>query len=327
MYTNQPIVLTDAPSPYWDTPDPKVFGTVSPLDPQLFSTIVEYTQDLLAGRPSAKYSPIEVAQWLEDYTNASARALAEARAKATSTTTPEFRRMEEDVMIQNALGVFFAAKLRAGVLYEIFQQGGNADAGQQALAQYKKARDAWAAMALRAKRIYRSDITYGYTPLLRGHWTDRLPAIDKDLAAMSQKLAAPPAANANADGCGPAMEAAVGKPKRATDTCRHTPPDSFSPGRPLNLAIEVEADTSSGAPQIARLFYRHVNQAERWASVEMKNEGNKYLAAIPGNYTQSVYPLEYYFELTRGREPAWLHPAFNATLSNQPYYSISRRSS
>jgi hypothetical protein len=69
-----------------------------------------------------------------------------------------------------------------------------------------------------------------------------------------------------------------------------------------------------------------VNQAERWVSVEMKNEGSKYLAAIPGDYTQSVYPLEYYFELSRGRESAWLHPAFNATLSNQPYYSISRRS-
>jgi hypothetical protein len=326
MYTNQPIVLTDAPSPYWDTPDPKVFGTVSPLDPQIFSTIVEYTQDLLAGRPSAKYSPIEVAQWLEDYTTASTRALADARAKATSTTTAEFRRMEEDVMIQNALGVFFAAKLRAGVLYEIFQQGGDADAGQQALAQYKKARDAWAAMALRAKRVYRDDITYGYTPLLRGHWTDRLPAIDKDLAAMTKKLAEPPAASPNADGCGPAMEAAVGKPNRPADNCRHTPPESFKPGQPLNLAVEVAADTTSGAPVIARLFYRHVNQAERWASVEMKNEGSKYLAAIPADYTQSVYPLEYYFELTRGREAAWLHPAFNATLSNQPYYSISRRS-
>src|SRR5450631_3599371 len=122
MYTNQPIVLNDEPSPYWDTPDPKVFGTVSPLDPQLFSTVVEYTQNLLAGRSSSKYSPVEVAQWLENYTTTSMRALDDARAKTKSATTPEFRRMEEDVIIQNALGVFFAAKLRAGVLYEIYQQ-------------------------------------------------------------------------------------------------------------------------------------------------------------------------------------------------------------
>ena len=326
MYTNQPIVLTDARSPYWDTPDPKVFGTVSPLDPQIFATIVEYTQNLLAGRPSAKYSPIEVAQWLEEYTSTSSRALADARAKARSTTTPEFRRMEEDVVIQNALGVFFAAKLRTGVLYEIYQQSGNTDAGRQALEQYKKARNAWAAMALRAKSVYRNDITYGYTPLLRGHWTDRLPAIDSDLAAMNQRLATSSAANTNAEASSSAIQAAVGRPSRPSDTCKHSPAESFHPGQPLNLALEVPASTASGVHIIARLFYRHVNQAERWVSVEMQNEDTRYIAVIPADYTQSVYPLEYYFELSRGRETAWMHPAFNATLSNQPYYAISRRS-
>lgn len=326
MYTNQPIVLTDAPSPYWDTPNPKVFGTVSPLDPQIFATIVECAQNLLAGQPSAKYSPIEVAQWLEDYTTTSTRALADARAKATSTKMPEFRRMEEDVIIQNALGVFFAAKLRAGVLYEIHQQSGNAEAGQQALAQYKKARDSWAAMAGRAKHIYRDDITYGHTPLLRGHWTDRLSAIDCDLAAMSQKLATPSAANTNPRASSSAIQAAMGKPSRPSDTCRHTSPESFRPGRSLNLAIEIPPAATNSAPVIARLFYRHVNQAERWVSVDMQNEGTRYSAVIPADYTRSVYPLEYYFEFLRGRETAWMHPAFNATLSNQPYYAISRRS-
>ena len=92
MYTNQPIVLTDAPSPYWDTPDPKVFGTVSPLDPQIFATIVECAQNLLAGQPSAKYSPIEVAQWLEDYTTTSTRALADACARRRSLRDPSAER-------------------------------------------------------------------------------------------------------------------------------------------------------------------------------------------------------------------------------------------
>ncbi len=45
-----PIVLGSERSPYSDTPTPKCFGTVSPLDPQLFSTIVDHAGDLLAGR-------------------------------------------------------------------------------------------------------------------------------------------------------------------------------------------------------------------------------------------------------------------------------------
>ncbi len=102
IYDNMPIVLGSEASPYSDTPSPKCFGTVSPLDPQLFSTIVDHVGDLLDGRANPKYSPIEVAQWLEDYTAASSQALASARLQATSHSSPAFRRIEEDVLIQMA---------------------------------------------------------------------------------------------------------------------------------------------------------------------------------------------------------------------------------
>ena len=99
---------------------------------------------MLEGRANPKYSPIEVAQWLEDYTAASGQALASARLQATSHTSPAFRRIEEDVLIQNGLGRFFAAKLRSGVLFEIYTKTGNAEAGKLALAKYREARGAWA---------------------------------------------------------------------------------------------------------------------------------------------------------------------------------------
>ena len=79
-------------------------------------------------------------------------------------------------------------------------------------------------------------------------------------------------------------------------------------------------------PDATRLYYRHVNQGERWRSAEMQGEGGRYSAAIPGDYTQSPYSLEYYFGFERGNESAWLFPAFNTTLSNQPYYAVSKRS-
>lgn len=47
-------------------------------------------------------------------------------------------------------------------------------------------------------------------------------------------------------------------------------------------------------------------------------------AEIPGEYTQSPFPLQYYFEL-QSSSAAWLQPAFNSTLSNQPYFAISNR--
>jgi hypothetical protein len=61
--------------------------------------------------------------------------------------------MEEDVLIQIGLGNFFAAKLRSGVLFEIYQQTGNVEAGRQALAQYRKDARRGSAMALAPTRV------------------------------------------------------------------------------------------------------------------------------------------------------------------------------
>ncbi len=321
IYDNMPIVLGGEPSPYTDTPAPKCFATVSPLDPQLFSTISEHAADLLAGRANPKYSPVEVAQWLEDYSAASAQALTSARIKATSPTSPEFRRMEEDVLIQNGLGRFFAAKLRSGVLFKVYQQTGNAGAGKLALGQYKRAREAWATMALRANGVYRSDISYGDIAMRRGNWSDRLPAIDKDLAAMQAKLEVPPSSTGSAQSCEQAIRAATGRPDRPSAQCTHRPPSSFHPGQPLSLSLVIPGVVTTSV----RLYYRHVDQAERWLSVEMQRSHDEYAAAIPGDYTKSDYPLQYYFELQRGTDSAWLYPAFNSTLSNQPYYAVSKR--
>jgi hypothetical protein len=311
-------------SPYGDTPDPKVFGTVSPLDPQIFSTVVEYAKGLLAGQPNAKYSPIEVAQWLEDFTATSGQALEDARTKATKRSSPEFRRTEEDVLIQNGLGKYFAAKLRSGVLYEIFQQTGSLEAGKLSLAHYQKAREAWAVMAERAGKVYRSDLGYGDVPMRRGHWLDRIPAIDKDIAALQASLQSPPASSGSAENKAHAIAAATAKPNRPATLCQHTVTSSFHPGAPLKLSVVVPTGTQN-APASVVLCYRHVNQAERWLSVEMQGDHGSYSAAIPAEYTDSVYPLQYYFELRGEAGKASFHPAFNATLSNQPYYAVSKR--
>jgi hypothetical protein len=74
----------------------------------------------------------------------------------------------------------------------------------------------------------------------------------------------------------------------------------------------------------AVLWYRHVNHGERWRSVSMQHSAGSHSAAIPADYTNSLYPLQYYFEL-RTASDASLYPALNSTWSNQPYYAIHKR--
>ena len=318
MYTDMPVVDA-AKSPYTDTPEPRRFGAASSFDPQLFSTVDNFAKELLDGQRSGKYSPSDVAQWLENFAGAAAGHLKEAE-KRVGTRSPEFRRLAADVSIQSGIGWFFAWKMRAAVLWALHESSGDVAALQEALKAYRAARAAWNEMANGAKSIYAADVTYGTSAFLRGHWLDRLPAIDRDIAGMEKRLAeakSASASNRSSERVAQAIREALASSRQAAATCRHAAPPRFKPGEPL--AVELSLD--KGSAQMVRLHFRRVNQAEAWQSADMPGRENRYRAVIPGGYTQSPYPLQYYFELREGAH-AWLHPGFETTLSNQPYFVV-----
>lgn len=288
IYTNQ-AMTEGIRDEYSDTPSPKTFGNTEPLDPQLFLRISDFADELLKGERSGKYSPAEVAAWLEDL--------------ATQSAGPA-------TYLQSGLGRFFAAKFRAGVLYEIYARTGDRDALAKSLELYRTARATWKQFADTAKAEYVDDITVGEQKWLRGHWLDRLPAIDADIAAVEAKLAAAKASDH------PRIRAAIGEALRTAPRpsmpVRHTPPARFQPKQPLVLKASCDAG--------GRLYYRHVSQAERWESAAL-NDG---AATIPPAYTDSPYPLQYYFEFRTAPDKAFLYPGFAPDLANQPYFVVRR---
>lgn len=315
MYTNQPLADGAHPDPYRDTLPPRVFANTSPFDPQLFSRMNEFAAELAGGRRSGKYSPVEVAQYLEDRAEAASGQLALAEARAAQKDAPVFRRLAVDVSIQAGLGRFFGAKFRAGVLYALFERTGDGAALTAAVERYRAARDAWATLAERAKGVYLPDVTVGELPQLRGHWLDRLPAIDRDIAALAKKLE-----EAKPGEPDPKVAAAIaeilGRPRRPAVACRHVPPRNVRRGQ----AVEIEI-TFEKAPESVELFYRHVNQGERWETLALE-PGLRCRAAIPPAYTDSAYPLEYYFALDGGIRAATLHPGFSPDFTGQPYFVV-----
>jgi hypothetical protein len=168
-------------------------------------------------------------------------------------------------------------------------------------------------MAERADKIYSSDISYGDIPVRRGHWADRLPEIDGDLAALERHFGDKGVQEPSA---GKAIQQAAKVSPRLKVEVEHTVPDVFQSGSDLHLTIATHATVTDSI-----LWYRHVNHGERWLSLPMLKTGNAHNGLISGSYTNSPYPLQYYFEL-RTKDAATLHPAFNPTFSNQPYYVI-----
>ncbi len=318
VYLNQSMTDAEHFGPYRDTPVPRVFGNVSPLDPQLFSTIDNFAGDLLKGEANGRYTPIEVAHWLEEYAANAEGNLAKANKLSTGRTRPEYRRMAIDVAIQVGLGKFFAAKFRSGVLYRIYETTGDPAALAESIEKYREARTGWAAIVNISKPVYKPDITVGEHPQLRGHWADRLPAINADIALL-EKQADP---QRKSDGShAAAIQAALGRPKRNTVASSHRPASTFKPGHPLDLELSV---AKSATPISALVHYRRVTHAERYSSAVMEFKDGRYRATIPASYTDSPYPLEYYFELKQGDASAWLYPGFTPQLTNQPYFVVRR---
>ncbi|HEX3843390.1 MAG TPA: hypothetical protein VHV80_03425 [Steroidobacteraceae bacterium] len=318
IYTNQAIADGGLPSPYGDTPSPKVFGYVSPLDPQMFSSIEESVGEMLGGKGSGKYAPCEVARWLDALAESSERHLSDALKADASAPDAKLRRVVVDVTIEVGLGRFFAAKLRSGALYSLHRRTASVAALEEALREYERARAVWSQFAQYARGVYVSDITIGPLPHQRGHWLDRLPAMDADIAAMRRQLEsarAQPSSGADDRTMIHTLLSAAGGP---ASSVRHIPPASFMPGQPLRIAIAVD-HPSPLVP--ARLFYRHVNQAEQYESVALTRQGGELRAVIPGAYTASQYALQYFFELC-GRDQAQRFPGFLSDLGNQPYFVV-----
>ena len=315
IYWNQPLAGEPHPNPYSDTPAPKTFQNTSPLDPQLFSRMSDFAAELLARERSGKYSPLEVAQWLENF----ARRAEEDLAEAGKPASVDAARAAIDVDLQAALGRFFAAKFRSGVLYAIHERTGDRAALERALESYRAARAMWKRLVDRSEGVYAADLSASDKLSERGQWRDRLAGIDADIAQLTERLAS---AKAGGDERSAAAIAEVLRhQQRPSVACRHRKPAGFVPRQAVAIGISMPAQSERVE---ATLYYRHVNQAERYQSAEMEYRGSGFRASIPAEYTDSPYPLQYYFEFKQGRQKAWLYPGFEENLLNQPYFVLRR---
>jgi hypothetical protein len=326
MYTSIAIVAETNPQPYSDTPSPRCLGTVSPLDPEFFSGIDEFADELMAGKSSGKYSPAWVADQLDAASGQALVRLREAKLRVHDSGNAAFRRVAIDIPIQAGLGRFFAARFRAGVFYALYQRSGHRPALEAAIRWNRSARSAWVEFAQRAKLPYLPDITYGPLFFQRGQWLDRLPAIDQDTTDLEKLLKQPPAEAQKTDteAIKHAMQAVLNQSQadeRPLPTDLHTPPASFQRGKPLSVVVGTGGLTAIAG---VRLRYRHVNQAEIWQSAEMQRTGDDYQAVVAAEYTDSPFPLQYYFQTRTGSGKAWLYPGLEHRWHGQPYFFVQQ---
>ena len=318
IYDNLSIVYSGGRWPYGhDMTGPARFGTTPSFDPQLFANPAEFAAELLAGTRSRRFTPLDVASWLDGMAAVATAALDEARGSADA-SRPEVRRITTDTAILAAIARFFAAKFRSACDWELYLLCHEPRFRERAAVAYRQATDAWRAAVRESDGIYQDDISYGPHQWLRGSWKTRLPAILRDVADMqswsSHYTVLPsvdPQAIARAHN---ALEHWMPVASRAVD-CEAPP--SFVPGKAVRIVFRGDGTIGQGVT----LHYRHVNQAQAWHSVVMKRANGAFTATIAAAYSRSDYALMYYFSWLEG-DRVVMAPGLSEDLSSQPYMVI-----
>ena len=307
VYTNLPITAGMDPAHYrHDTPAPQMWGTVSPFDPTTFYIINDWATDALAGRLDGRYTPIEVADWIDGFVDQASDHAATLRVADQS--DPQVRRTVVDVEVLIRLGRFFAAKFRSAAEYALYQQSGDRGRLEAALVHNTTARDSWSQINRLTEGVYQANLMFGPERNEHGSWTDRLPAIEADVEAMAAEL----------KNLTDTTVAEVVLPDRpAASGVRHTPPTAYVRGEELVVAAEADPAVVG-----VRLNYRHVNQAESFEAVDLTRGDEGWTGVIPADYTASTYPLMYFFTVDHGAAGVTVHPGLEPELANQPYLVV-----
>jgi hypothetical protein len=315
IYTNLAIVGDNPKRPYgFDMDEPTRFGNAPTFDPQMFATAREYATALLKGETIRSYTPLDVADWLDDA--AETAELSATRAKrCRDIQRPGAQRLVIDALAAAAIGRFFAAKFRGACWGEVFIATQNHQARERTIDYLKRARSAWIDAVNLTRDVYQEDLTFGPGPHLRGAWASRLADIDrevKDLIAYREREHVKPDFDASA-----AERAMQGLDQRtpvaSLGTGSFESVQAFDQGKPLTIA----ATLGSGAVK-AVLHYRHINQAERWQTIAMTANGTAHSAVIPAEYTATPFHLQYYISMEAGGGIR-IAPGFAPDLANQPY--------
>jgi hypothetical protein len=313
MYVDLPISAWKMSMHYaWDTPKPGTWEGVSPFDPELFYGVGEYADATLSGELQPKYTPLEVASWIDAMVSEGQRALAEI-GKHVLRDNPQAQRTIIDLQILVQLGQFFAAKFRAAVEYAFFRRTGSASYLQESVRLLKDAHDAYASIPALAIGIYQEDIAFGVGLSDRGSWSDRIMMMREDLHLLTMELTKAQ----NGSHVEPPSHAEHRMVRRAAEAS-FAPCLTFERGDPLTVVLNVSDPSITGAV----LRYRHVNQAEDFETVLMERADEQLLGVIPGAYTTSSYPIMFFAEVHRDNEPPVFVPALNETFSNQPYVVV-----
>jgi hypothetical protein len=261
-------------------------GTHAAFDSFAIALPQEVADDLVAGRPTTRLSPLEIAQTVLDDA-------ALAKAAATVLLDPanaEARDVQRECLALSDLGAYFGHKLRAATVLAVYELSARMDYLDTARAETAAADAAWRNLAEDTKYILPFDdglrmrVVLGFPPSQPTpfHWSAEVPWLAEDsmsIDAVAARVAAiPPGA--------PRPDLPVASAWMAT---RRTAGPGLSALRveasPLGRHVTATLGSTSPALDVVRVLYKALESTAPWQSVVAASTGAgfDYAADVPAN--------------------------------------------
>ncbi len=313
IYTNLGLVSDKSGVAYMkDIGAPRRFGCAPTFDSQLFVNAADYVAALLEQHEEYRYTPHDVADWLDGLAAQCEASVSRARS-SLFWTTPSVQRIMIDVEICGGIARFFAERFRAAVWAELFVATKATALIDRVMVHAERSTLAWDRVADVSQAVYHDDLTYGPQSWLRGSWHTRRPQMRAELDDLRAFRSLDQTESRALTPAGERAVAAIVARRPVEQADGVTAPERFIRGEPVTIRYDGTAD----ARPVLR--FRTVDQSKRWRSLPMSSEGNGFEATIPGEETDTDHHLQFFVSLTRDGVPS-LVPGLDPNLSNQPYF-------
>jgi hypothetical protein len=274
-------------------------------DIQQFMNLREEARSILQGTDTAMRRPEETSRWFARTSDAILAEVAAAeRALGGRASSNEFKSAATDAKILAALARYHSWRQLGGVNYNLYKQAGDLTAFDEAIANERKAIQAWRELVDAAGDFYIDNMAFG--PSARGfprHWKDELKALDTEF----DKLLAERRTATAREGAKPVrIPARDPNPKLPVVTFVPAPAVAV-PGR--DFAVQAKVAAPAGVKWI-RLRYRHVNQKEDYQTADMALDSRTglYAGSIPASFVDPQWDLMYLIEIVDRQGNGRIYP-------------------
>ena len=278
-------------------------------DIQQFLNVRDEARSLIAGSETAMRRPEASSHWFAQTAGGILANVALAEKANGGRVDKEFRTTMADLKILAGLARYHSWRLMAGVGYNLYQQTGDLQSFDDAIAYEKSALDAWGGIVTAAGDVYSENLAFGVHAVgFARHWKEERQLLARDFGLLQAE-----------------RSAAVAKPGAvhfALYPRDGTAKASLLPVAPgLEIAARVNAP---GGVKWVRLRYRHVTQYEDFQTAEMTLDAKtaNYTARIPAAFDDPKWDLMYFIEVMDKKGDGRMFPDLEV---ETPYVVIERR--